>query len=48
MEKEIWKAVEGFEGFYEVSNMGRVKALRREVPRNVQCKQIPEKRYICI
>lgn len=27
METEIWKAVEGFEGLYEVSNIGRVKSL---------------------
>lgn len=24
---EIWKAIEGFEGFYEISNLGRVKSL---------------------
>lgn len=27
---EIWKPVVGFEGLYEVSNMGRVKALRKK------------------
>lgn len=26
-EKEIWKAVPGFEGIYEASNMGRIKSL---------------------
>ena len=26
-EKEIWKDIEGFEGKYQVSNMGRVKSL---------------------
>ena len=26
-EKEIWKDIEGFEGLYQVSNMGRVKSL---------------------
>ena len=26
-EKEIWKDIEGFEGMYQVSNMGRVKSL---------------------
>ena len=30
MEEEIWKAVPGYEGYYEVSNMGRVKGLRRQ------------------
>lgn len=28
---EIWKAVKGFEGFYEVSNMGRVRSVKRTV-----------------
>jgi len=31
MEQEIWKSIEGFEGFYEVSNMGNVKGLDRVV-----------------
>ena len=29
MKKEIWKQIEGFEGFYEVSNLGRIKSLAR-------------------
>lgn len=29
MEKEIWKPVLGYEGLYEVSNLGRVKSLPR-------------------
>lgn len=29
--KEIWKPVKGYEGFYEVSNTGKVKALQRAV-----------------
>ena len=28
--KEIWKPIEGYEGLYEVSNMGRVRSLDRE------------------
>ena len=28
MEKEIWKEVKGYEGIYQVSNLGRVKSLR--------------------
>lgn len=28
---EIWKPVKGFEGYYEVSNLGRVKSLSRKV-----------------
>ena len=31
MEEEIWKEIKGFEGFYEVSNLGRVKSLTRYV-----------------
>jgi hypothetical protein len=27
--KEIWKPIEGFEGLYEISNLGNVKSLRR-------------------
>lgn len=30
MEGEIWKDIEGYEGLYQVSNMGRVKSLERE------------------
>ena len=29
LEKEIYKPVKGFEGFYEVSNLGNVKSLPR-------------------
>mgnify|MGYP003656788547 FL=1 len=29
--KEIWKEIEGFEGNYKVSNLGRVKSLTRTV-----------------
>lgn len=32
--KEVWKTIEGFEGFYEVSNLGRIKALERLVENN--------------
>ena len=31
MKKEIWKEIEGFEGFYEISNLGRVRSLDRIV-----------------
>ena len=27
MQKEIWRPIDGFEGLYEVSNLGRVKSL---------------------
>lgn len=29
MEEEIWKDIEGYEGLYQVSNLGRVKSLAR-------------------
>src|SRR5699024_5513207 len=34
MEMEVWKPVKGFEGFYEISNTGRVKSLERISRRN--------------
>lgn len=30
-QNEIWKDIEGFAGFYQVSNMGRVRSLTRKV-----------------
>lgn len=27
---EIWKPIKGYEGLYEISNLGRVKALERK------------------
>jgi len=32
--KEKWKPIAGYEGYYEVSNFGRVKSLSRIVPRS--------------
>ena len=32
--KEIWKDIQGYEGYYQVSNLGRVKSLDRIVKRN--------------
>lgn len=29
--EEIWKDVEGYEGFYQVSNMGRVRSIERRL-----------------
>lgn len=31
--EELWRAITGYEGFYEVSNLGRVRSLDRTVPR---------------
>lgn len=30
MKQEIWKQVNGFEGYYEISNLGRIKSLAKE------------------
>ena len=27
--KEMWKSIKGYEGMYEISNLGRVKSLER-------------------
>jgi len=34
MEQEVWKAIQGYEGLYEVSNYGRFKSLLRVSYRN--------------
>ena len=31
MREEVWKDIEGYEGYYQISNMGRVKSLKRTV-----------------
>jgi len=31
--EEIWKDIEGYEGYYQVSNLGRVRSLDRTYPR---------------
>lgn len=31
--EEVWKDIEGYEGYYQVSNLGRVKIVEREVLR---------------
>lgn len=32
MKEEVWKDVVGYEGLYQVSDLGRVKSLERQVP----------------
>lgn len=36
MENEIWKDIPGFEGYYQVSNLGRIKSLERVVACSVR------------
>lgn len=30
--KEIFKAIPGYEGYYEISNLGTVRSVRRKIP----------------
>lgn len=41
--KEIWKSIKGYEGLYEVSNLGRVKSLPRYRKFGNQKRLIPER-----
>lgn len=34
MAGEIWKDIEGYEGLYQVSNLGRVKSIERIVSKS--------------
>ena len=36
--KEIWKDIEGYEGIYQISNLGRVKSLARQY-KNRKCNE---------
>ena len=40
MDKEIWKDIEGYEGLYQVSNLGRVKSLYKFINNNPKSKSI--------
>ena len=40
---EEWRDIEGYEGYYQISNMGRVKSLERTVRCNRGYRIIPEK-----
>lgn len=31
MENEVWKDIKGYEGLYQVSNLGRVKSLSKNI-----------------
>ena len=43
---EKWKDISGFEGYYQVSNLGRVKSLDREIPHPRLNKQFVEGRVL--
>lgn len=40
---EIWKDIKGYEGYYQVSNQGRVKSLNRTVSKNYNPRRIRER-----
>jgi hypothetical protein len=40
---EVWKDIKGYEGFYQVSNQGRIKSLERYVARGDSKLKVPEK-----
>lgn len=33
--EEIWKDIKGYEGYYQISNLGRVKSLKRTVKHKI-------------
>ncbi len=48
-EAEIWIDIEGFEGCYQVSNLGRVKSLKRTIDttnNGVKCTAIVQERIM--
>ncbi len=40
IEKEVWKDIEGWEGYYQVSNFGNVRSLDREIVYSTGRKEI--------
>ena len=42
---EIWKDIKGYEGLYQVSNLGRVKSLRKNI---IMKEALKEERYLSI
>lgn len=43
LEKEIWKDIKDYEGYYQISSYGRVKSLNREVEAGNQIRKIKER-----
>ena len=41
--EEIWRPVKGFEGYYEVSNLGRVRSIDRKELRRLCSREWREK-----
>ena len=40
--EEVWKDINGYEGLYQVSNLGRVKSLLIMLQKNIE-----KKYYLC-
>lgn len=40
---QIWKPIEGYEGYYEVSNFGQIKSIQRKVSRGNNYKPVAER-----
>lgn len=45
--EEVWKDIEGYEGLYQVSNMGRVRSLDREV-KHIYGKQLKKGKILVL
>ena len=45
MSEEIWKDIKGYEGLYQVSNLGRIKGLERRCKTRWYTRKVPEKIY---
>lgn len=44
--EEIWKNIEGYEGLYQVSNLGRIKSLERIVPNSIKSYRIVKEKIL--
>lgn len=47
-EIEIWKAIEGYEGLYEVSNFGRVKSLNKYIKNKYGSFSLRKEKFLSI
>ena len=41
--EEVWKDIAGFEGYYQISNNGKIKSLSRKIPNGKRLRSIREK-----
>lgn len=44
--QEIWESINGYEGLYDVSNLGRVRSLKRATTRGIVLKQTMKHGYM--